>query len=295
MSRYLQPRSNDAIDVSTWANRIEAGSYPNQTIFVTDIGPSGTEFRSNGTRWVPSHARVLLGYMPLPCVIAPTLSSISAVGAFVLGTAVTTKYTKCYMYFAAGALYTASAAGFYYATMSSTTAGVVYNNTYTPAAGTLPIAPASPTAFADLSGGSLTGSTSEVTFFVQQVPGTILGAYGAMYSEALFEAASTAGAKNTYVYIGTDTATLGNNTMVGLQSLASASTCSGRHVIRNRATDAQRSAPNYQNTTTGSGTPYTASVDTESDFYLFYSLKHSGAATDVIGCSAMLITAEVPV
>jgi hypothetical protein len=226
--------------------------------------------------------------------MAPTLTSISAVGAIVLGTTLTTKFTKCYMYFAAGALYTASAAGFYYTTMSTTTAGVVYNNTYTPAAGTLPTEPTSPTAFSGLSGGSLTGSTSEVTYFVQKVDGKILGSVGAVYTEGLFESVSTAGTKLAYAYIGTDTATLGNNTLVCQQSLASATTCSGRHVFRNRATDAQRAAPNYQNTTTGSGTPYTAAVDTESDFYIFYSMKHSGAATDVIACSALLITAEVP-
>lgn len=54
-------------------------------------------------------------------------------------------YANAYVYFPSGAISSGSAAGWYYAVMSSATAGTCYNNVYSTGQ---PIVPASPTAFA---------------------------------------------------------------------------------------------------------------------------------------------------
>ena len=63
-----------------------------------------------------------------PVALAPS-GSITSFGVLALGTALNTIYSEgIYLYFPAGAVFAGSAAGLYWTVMSSTTAGVVYNN-----------------------------------------------------------------------------------------------------------------------------------------------------------------------
>lgn len=72
-------------------------------------------------------------------------------------TAVANAYASAYCYLPANAISTGSAAGWYYAVFSSTTAATIYNNVYT--SGT-PTIPSSPTAFSTTGPGAYTQVTS---------------------------------------------------------------------------------------------------------------------------------------
>lgn len=113
-------------------------------------------------------------------------------GAYVSGTAYGKTYPKCYLYFGAAQIAAGSAAGWYYAEGSSTTAFTVYNNTWT--AGTMPTAPASKTAFVTTGPGAITGDTTEqgLVFPIAQ---NQLGASGWWKARARFSNNNSAGAK----------------------------------------------------------------------------------------------------
>lgn len=293
VQRYFQPAPEPTImTVCAWADVPDAGSYPGSRIRVTDVGPNGADFRSTGTSWVPVYEHLMLDYMPIPIVKSPTLSSVSATGAIVLGTAVSVRFGKCFMYFAAGQLFSddgGNAAGFYYTEMSDTSNAVVYNNTYTPAAGTRPEAPASPTAFSGktgATGGALAGSTDAITFFTTSIPAGLLGDYGALRTRAMFEVPSGTNAKPHTVVFGGSTATGGGASMTSTQTLY------GEHIIRNRGTGAQRCSPNFTNSTTGNPAVSIA-VDTTAAVTVSYTIRTSAAATDWAACSALYVNVEV--
>lgn len=112
--------------------------------YISDINSAGSYWVSNGTLWIPLNGQVVLHSTGIPMII-PSSGSIANNGALTLTTALTVAFPACYMYFPASAIAAGSAAGIYYVTMSSTTLGTIWNNTYT--SGT-PTIPASPTAFA---------------------------------------------------------------------------------------------------------------------------------------------------
>ncbi len=63
--------------------------------------------------------------------IVPSSGSVTVTtGAIALTTALDRVYAKCYMYFPAN-VFTSSSAGWYYCEMSTTSAGLMYSNTYT--------------------------------------------------------------------------------------------------------------------------------------------------------------------
>jgi len=80
-------------------------------------------------------------------------------GALTGITAVAVAYSRAYVYLPANAISTGSAAGWYYAVFSSTTAATVYNNTYTTGN---PTVPASPTAFSTTGPGAYTQTTNNI-------------------------------------------------------------------------------------------------------------------------------------
>jgi hypothetical protein len=121
-----------------------------------------------------------IGQSHIPFVI-PSSGAMGANGALSGVTAVATAYPNAYVYLPAGAIYSGSAAGWYYAVFSSTTAATVYNNTYT--SGT-PQIPASPTAFSTTGPGAYTQTTgsaaSEITAYSLTIPGNTVGPNGAI-------------------------------------------------------------------------------------------------------------------
>jgi hypothetical protein len=84
--------------------------------------------------------------------------SVAANGAISGITALPAVYPSAYCWFPANALATAIAAGWYYCTFSTTTAGVAFLNTYTSGAATIP---SSPTAVTD-GKGAFTSPTAEI-------------------------------------------------------------------------------------------------------------------------------------
>lgn len=126
-------------------------------------------------------------------MILPSSGTIGNNGALSGLTALPTTYAQCYMYFPANAIAAGVAAGLYYVVMSSTTAGTIYNNTYT---GGVPEAPASPTAFVTTGPGAYTQTTgADVTLVSISLPGGSLGNNGAFSVKGLCSLTNNADAK----------------------------------------------------------------------------------------------------
>jgi hypothetical protein len=102
--------------------------------------------------------------------ISLSSGSVAAGGAISGITALPLAYPDAYCYFPANILAAASAAGFYYCTFSTTTAGVAFLNTYTSGIATIPTSPTAVVA----GQGAFTGDTGEEFGISVSVP--ILGA-----------------------------------------------------------------------------------------------------------------------
>lgn len=124
--------------------------------------------------------------------VYPSSGSVGNNGALSGITALTPLITPgpVYIWMPAGAIVVGSAAGWYYCVMSSTTAGTLYNNTYTTGA---VAAPASPTAFATTGPGAY---TQEVAAGKQgptfTLPAGALGPNGKLSFEAFIVCSSNA-------------------------------------------------------------------------------------------------------
>lgn len=102
-------------------------------------------------------------------------------------------FADCYLSFPAGAIFAGSAAGFYYTQMSSTSAGTVFNNTYT--SGT-PNVPAILVPFVCTGPGAFTqttGAAEQQTLFT--VPGNSMGKNGSWALQQIFSYNNSAGTK----------------------------------------------------------------------------------------------------
>lgn len=291
--RFFQPSSEPTImTVCTWATTPNAADFSGRRIRVTDLGVGGVDMISNGTRWVPCNEHFKHDYFSNSLVKAPTLTSVTqglANLTIVLGTAVPVVYAKCFMYFAAGQLYSddgGNAAGFYYTEMSSTTEATVYSDTYTPAAGTrptLPTAGASITGKTAATGGALAGSTDTITYFITSIPAGLLGDRGIVRTRAMLENNTAAGNKVfTTVFGGSTTSSMTTSTTASVY---------GEHIIRNRATNAQRTSAGHQNTTNNAGV-YATAVDTTAAVTISYTMS-TAAATNLAACSGLYVDLEI--
>lgn len=143
--------------------------------------------------------------------IAPT-GTMGANGAVTLGTALNTTYSGgIWLYYPSGAVYSGSAAGFFWTVMSSTTLGTVYNNIYVPGTNAFDI-PASPTAVSDAGPGAFTGVTSEITALSVTVPGGLMGNNGSILSYGLRNHNNSAGNKTLRIKYGATTIANRNDT-----------------------------------------------------------------------------------
>jgi|HubBroStandDraft_2_1064218.scaffolds.fasta_scaffold180231_1 hypothetical protein len=116
----------------------------------------------------------------VPMLIAAT-GSIGNNGALTLTTALPTGFMNgpTYQWFPAGAIVSASLAGWYYTLMSSTTVGVIYNNTYTSGLPVIPSA-AALVPFVTTGPGAYTGSTSAEIALSFPLPGNMMGPNGVL-------------------------------------------------------------------------------------------------------------------
>lgn len=117
-------------------------------------------------------------------VLIPPSGTMAANGAVTFGTAIALQNSAVltdglWAYFPAGAVYAGSAAGFYWMTMSSDTAGTVYDTTYVPGT-TSGERPASPTAISAAGPGAYTGETATIVVASTVLPGGALGLNGSL-------------------------------------------------------------------------------------------------------------------
>src|SRR6185503_13037464 len=135
-------------------------------------------------------------------ILPPSGSTIGANGAaLTIATAFDQTYTNCFMKFNANEIFSGQAAGWYYVEMSSTTAGIVYNNTYTPGSG-LPTIPGSKTAFTTNAGGTTAGTVATTTALSVNMAADSLGANGAIRYNAIARWNNSAGTKKALPYLG---------------------------------------------------------------------------------------------
>ncbi len=119
----------------------------------------------------------VIGQSHIPFILCSS-GSMGNNGALSGLTALQTAYPNAYVYLPAGAIASGSAAGWYYAVFSSTTAATVYNNTYS--SGT-PTIPASPTAFSTTGPGTFTQTTgSLIASYTLTIAGNTIGPNGAV-------------------------------------------------------------------------------------------------------------------
>lgn len=146
-----------------------AGSIPNPL-------PTGLTIPSptiTGATITSSNVPYTLGQSAIP-FIGLSSGSVAANGAISGITALPRAYANAYCYFPANTLATVSAAGWYYCTFSTTTAGVAFLDTYTSGA---PAIPASPAPVVD-GKGAFTGVTTETAGPTITLPAGALGING---------------------------------------------------------------------------------------------------------------------
>jgi hypothetical protein len=138
----------------------------------------------------------------IPFIIPPS-GTMGNNGAMTAVATLPATYVSCYMYFAAGVIASGSAAGWYYAVMSSATAGTAYNNTYTSGQPTIP---ASPTAFATTGPGAWTGAVTSQNMQQYSVPAGTMGLRDTLRVSVRWSFAGTANNKICQVNFGGSTA-----------------------------------------------------------------------------------------
>jgi hypothetical protein len=134
----------------------------------------------------------------IPFIIVSS-GSMGNNGALTITGAVASIYPNAYVYLPSGAISSGSAAGYYYAIFSSTTAATVYNNTYTPGSG-VPTVPASPTAFSTTGPGAYTQSASPPNPFSVVVPANALSINGKIEIDAF--STQTSGSSFMALFVG---------------------------------------------------------------------------------------------
>lgn len=226
---------------------------------------------------------VILLQCGVPIGIAPT-GTMAANGAVTLGTALNVTYSGgLWLYFPSGAVYSGSAAGFYWTVMSSTTLGTVYDNIYVPGTNSFDI-PASPTAIVAAGPGAYTGVTSEITALSVTVPGGLMGKNGSLKTANLFTHPNNANNKilifkiNGAVY----------STSTRTTSTASRESNSFSNSGREDRQQINMGGIAFADTTTTVAGPNTTSINTAVPVTLSWTLQ-TAVATDYAILNKMLV------
>ena len=188
-------------------------------------------------------------------MIIPSSGSMGNNGAITLTTALPATYTSCYLYLPANAIEAGSAAGLYYAVMSSTTVGTVYNNTYTGGEASIP---ASPAAFVTTGPGAYTQTTAtDIALTTFTLYGGSLGKRGSLFTFPLWAINSSGNTKTVKQKI--------NAAEANALGFTTTATSTAPYVIRNRGAEDK----NVSNTTAGFGSagvsPVSLTADTSAD------------------------------
>lgn len=182
---------------------------------------------------------LLTGAIPFIKASSGTMGNNGAVSAM---TALPRTFSGgAYLYLPANAISAGSAAGWYWFVASSTTAGTVYNCTYT--SGTPRICTA--TAFSTTGPGAFTGDTGTITSVSITIPGGLMGPSGRIEAQMTGSNNNSAGAKTRKMkYGGTDCFTRGETT-----SISGVGQC----FVSNRSNNAIQSLSFFNISSGGSG------------------------------------------
>ena len=154
------------------------------TIFnVTDIG-TGALMRFNGILWVPySGGWISLQNSGCTMILANFTMTFGNNGALTIPSTMGSDLGtgSSYIYYPANSIYSGSPAGFYWTTITSTTAATIYNNYYSGLG--LPIYPVTPVSFSGTTGaGSVAGVGTATTIMSVTIPASFLGYNGKIRS-----------------------------------------------------------------------------------------------------------------
>lgn len=174
-----------------FANLPAASTVTGLMVRVSDVGAAGSYWVSDGVVWRPLNGHLDLALTGIVLAI-PSSGSMANNGVVTLTTAFASTYSNCYLYFPANAIVAGSAAGLYFTQMTSTTAGTVFNNTYT--SGT-PLIPASPTPFVTTGPGAYVQSTSALTVFTYTVQAGVMSLNGELIIEPAIQYPNSATSK----------------------------------------------------------------------------------------------------
>ncbi len=135
----------------------------------------------------------VIGQSNLPMVYLAS-AAVGNNGALTLTTALATAYANAYCYLPAAAIVGGSAAGWYYCTFSTTSAGTIFNNVYTNGTPTIPI---SPTPFVTTGPGAFVQTTaSDIQAYQLTITANTLGARDSI--EVRAEVTQTDTTSNTF-------------------------------------------------------------------------------------------------
>lgn len=195
----------------------------------------------------------------VPIILMPA-GTVGSNGALTItGTAFSRTYSDgVWGYYPANAITGANAASFFWTVMSSTTAGAVYNTTYTP--GSSYAIPGSPTAFSGTTGGAYTNAiTTDIVLLQKDFGSNPMGANGIIRHDGVFISNTGSTAHNMRTKL--------NGSILGLLASASGSSVQFAFVqtVRNGGRTDRQICPNAQvgDIYAGSsGPPTRSSVDT---------------------------------
>ena len=220
-------------------------------------------------------------------VLIPQSGTMAANGAVTFGTAISLDggavlTDGLWAYFPAGAVYAGSAAGFYWMTMSSTTAGTVYDTMYEPGV-TSGERPSSPTAISAAGPGAYTGETATIVAASATLPGGALGLNGSLRVTQAASTNNNANSKTSWTYINSSayggSGSVANNALrrdlVDVMAMGSHTRQWGPYF----------NGIGTSNTTTG----YFLTQDLSVDATITARIAHQDAATDWIMLSAFRI------
>jgi hypothetical protein len=217
-------------------------------------------------------------HIPFVLVSSGTMGNDGALSGF---TAVAAAYPNAYVYLPAGAIASGSAAGWYYAVFSSTTAATVYNNAYS--SGT-PAIPASPTAFVTTGPGAFTQTTgSLITAYALTIPGNTIGPNGSIRVTGAISYDNDGNSKTLGLSYG--------GTSLGLSSQTTSLNQGLLGGFSNRGATNVQGPLTGRNLTTGTTTSafLYGAVDSTVSQTLALSLELNTAATDTITLESIVV------
>ncbi len=231
---------------------------------------------ANATVSGTTNAVYTLGRTGIP-FIGLSSGSVAANGAISAITALPIAYPNAYCWFPANILATVKAAGWYYCTFSTTTAGVAFLDTYTSG---VPTIPATPVAVTD-GKGAFTGDTGEEFGPTFTVPANALGPNGMLRVSQQISQTSNANTKNVRVRYSGNAGTI----MSAQNVVSTVHTRNEVEIVNRGATNVQISHPTSNQvggwqSQAGPGT--TAAVDTTASTTVVTSLQRATATDNLV-------------